>query len=166
MRAYRHTLATLLLWLCACGGAHFKDGIFYGEYTTYRVGELGREWQEVSVDDNDLAFHRAGRGTIGANSTCQDYDDVPHVALMNHLLFGMTHRQYRVEEEVTLDGRGARHDIVDAELDGVPITLEVFLVTRDGCVYDLSLVTSRQAHAASRADFLRFVSGFEVLPHD
>lgn len=156
----------LTLLSLGCGGATFENGVLHGEYTTYRVGALGGDWQRVSVDDNDLAFYSRGKGTIGANSTCRDYDDVPHVALMNHLLFGMQHRVYRVDEEVVLDGRGVRHAVVDAELDGVPVTLEVFLLTRDGCVYDLSLVSARAAHDRVRGEFHRFVSGFSVMPHD
>jgi len=166
-RARIQRSAAILLCAAAasCAGVSYRDGVVHSQYTTYRVGRLGADWQQVSVDDNDLAFFSRGKGTIGAHSTCSDYDDVPQTALMNHLLFGTQKRVFRVEEEVTLDGRGARHVVVDAELDGVPITLEVVLVVKNGCVYDLSLVSSRERHARARDEFMRFVGAFEVLPH-
>ena len=46
-------------------------------------------------------------GTIAINSTCRDYEDLPERALMNHLLFGTRARHYRLEDVVSLDGRGA-----------------------------------------------------------
>lgn len=153
------------LWaLAACGGgASFRHDVYDDGIVRYRVGPRPRDMERVDVDDNDLAFYNPRLGTISVNSTCTEYEDVPEVALLNHLLFGMRERRFRVEETVTLDGRGAYHVVVDVELDGVPITLEVFLVKKDGCVYDITHIRRRDAPEAARRDFLAFVSGFRVL---
>jgi hypothetical protein len=126
----------------------------------YRVGRLGAPWERVRMADNDLSFHREGAGSISVTATCEGYDDVPAEALLNHLLFGTTNRTYVLDEDVTLDGRGARHALVDAELDGVPVRIEVYVVVRGGCVFDLSYVSGRDAHV--RAEFSRFVAGFQI----
>ena len=47
------------------------------------------------------------------NSTCHEYDDVPLSALVNHLLFDTTERKLRIDETVTLVGRGAKHLLVN-----------------------------------------------------
>lgn len=147
----------------ACGGATFAGGVYDDGMVRYRVGPRGPNWSRVEVDDNDLAFHDPALGTISVNSTCEGYEDVPQSALVNHLLMGTTERQFRTEETVTIDGRGARHAIVDLELDGVPLTLDVFLVNRDGCVYDLVYIAARDAYARGRGAFEAFVRGFTVL---
>lgn len=149
--------------LAGCGGASFANGVYDDGTVRYRVGSVGSGWERVEVDDNDLAWTHRALGTISLNSTCADYEDVPEQALMNHLLFGTRERQYQVEETVTLDGRGALHTVVDLELDGVPLTLEIFVLKKDGCVYDLSLIAGRGSFAQARPAFAGLVRGFEVL---
>jgi hypothetical protein len=158
------TTAALLFGLaCACAGPSFQQGVYSNGTTTYRVGTLGPEWEPVQVSGNDLAFHRAGVGTISVNSTCEDYEDVPSTALLNHLLFETTARRYLIEETVALDGRGARHALLRAELDGVPLEFELFVLKKDGCVFDLAHIRRPDAAASERANFLNFVQHFAVL---
>ena len=165
-REARRRFSAAVLWCAlasACAGPSFRQGVFSSATTTYRVGTLGPEWEPMHVSGNDLAFHRAGLGTISVNSTCEDYEDVPSTALLNHLLFETTARRYLIEETVALDGRGARHALVRAELDGVPLELELFVMKKDGCVFDLAHIRRPDAPAADRASFLNFVQHFAVL---
>lgn len=162
MRAI-HAVGAALALAVGCGGATFEQGVFDNGTVRYRIGMPGGAFERVEVSDNDLAFFHERFGSIAVNSTCEDYEDVPKRALLNHLLFGTREREYRVEETVTIDGRGALHAIVDLQLDGVPMTLEVFLLKKDGCVYDMTRIASREAFEPGRPYFLEFVSGFEVL---
>jgi hypothetical protein len=153
-------------WLavCACGASSsFHDRVYDDGTVRYRVGPLSSQFQRIEVGDNDLAWHDRGLGTISVNSTCSDYEDVPATALLNQLLFGTTSRNFRVEEIATLDGRAARHVIVDVEMDGVPVTLNVYLLQKDGCVYDLTHVVAPQESERARPLFEAFVRGFAVL---
>jgi hypothetical protein len=153
----------LALVCAACTSVSFSRGVYDDGTVRYHIGELGSGWQRVAVEDNDLAFHHRAHGTISVNSTCHEYEDVPEQALMNQLLFGTRDREYRVEETITLDGRGAMHDVVDLTLDGVPLTLEVYLLKKDGCVYDITRICARNAFEQGRNDFLAVVQGFKVL---
>jgi len=167
-----HTgLLTRLRWLLlagvlaltafGCGGRTSFDGTrFEKESAAYRIGRLPPTWERVKVDNQDLAFAHKGEGTIAVHSLCEAYDDLPHAALLNHLLFGFTHRRYVLEEEVVLDGRGALHAIVDAELDGVPVQVEVYILTRNGCVFDLLYVSGLGAPA--RVEFEQFARAFAI----
>lgn len=149
--------------LAACGGASFQQGVYADEFTRYRVGALSPDWKAVQADGNDLAFYRSNMGTIAVNSTCQEYDDVPLSALVNHLLFDTTERDVRIDETVTLVGRGAKHLLVNLELDGVPLQVELFVLRKDGCVFDLSHISARDVDPSAREAFLAFVGGFDVL---
>ncbi len=151
------------LVLAACGGTTFRNAIYDDGVVRYRVGSVPASFRPIRVEDNDLAWHDAKLGTISINATCSDYEDVPEAALMNHLLFGTTQRSYRLEETVTLDGRGAHHVVAELELDGVPVTVEVYLIKKDGCVYDLSHIAGRDEFAAGVPVFTAFAQGFAVL---
>ena len=150
-------LGPLLLAACA---AHFDGVLLRKREVSYRIGPLEPDFQRVRVEGNDLAFYKPGAGSIGVNASCRDYEDVPQPALVNHLLFGTTRRTFLTDEEVTLDGRGARHVVLEAELDGVPVRLELYVLTRARCVFDLSYVSDRSATA--RTQFTAFVRGFHV----
>ena len=149
--------------LSGCAGATFRDGVYEDEYVKYRVATSLPGFSRAEVGDNDLAFHRDGYGTIGVNSTCTEYEDVPDVALVNHLLFDTTSRRFTTEETVTLDGRGARHVVARVELDGVPVEIELYVMKKDGCVFDLTHVRSVSAPPEVREVFLEFVQRFSVL---
>jgi len=152
-----------LLLMVGCGGSSLRNGVYADEHARYRIGPLPPGFRRVEVGDNDLAFHHRGDGTISVNATCSNYEDVPLNALVNHLLFETTERKFIVEETVTLDGRAARHVVVRAELDGVPIELELYVMKKDGCVIDLSHIRTIDASPAAREVFRAFVARFALL---
>lgn len=71
-------------------GASFDGTRLHKRQVDYRVGRLPAGFERVRLKGNDLAFYEATRGTIAVNATCEGYDDVPQVALLNQLLFGTT----------------------------------------------------------------------------
>lgn len=158
-------LAVVLVVLSlGCGGSQsFRDRVFDDGTVRYRVGSLASGFEPISVGDNDLAWHHPSYGTISVNATCKQYEDVPARALLNQLLIGTTERVYRVEETVTLDGRSAQHLLADVELDGVPVTIDVYLLVKDGCVYDLTHVAARERAESARPLFEQFVRQFAVI---
>ena len=156
--------ALVAVLLAGCGASQsFQGRVFDNGTVRYRVGALDAGFEPISVGDNDLAWHHPQLGTISVNSTCKEYEDVPARALVNQLLMGTTDRVYRVEETLTLDGRAAQHLLADVALDGVPVTIDVYLIVKDGCVYDLTHVAGRERAEQARPLFERFVHSFAVL---
>lgn len=154
------------LVLVACGGprlrgAEFRDGEAY-----YRIGPVGDRWTPLAVEDqNDLAWHDpATDAIVQVNATCDPGADVPLTALTNHLLAGFTARELRGEGLVPLDGREALRTHVVARLDGVTRELLLYVLKKDGCVYDFALVTAPGAPFERALEgFEPFVSGFRTL---
>lgn len=149
------------LALGSCAGRLAGD-VYRDDGVAFRVGALPAGWQRQHVAAGALAFHHKDGGTIAAHGSCERADDVPLDVLTNHLLIGVESRYERSRQGLTLDGRAALRTRVDAELDGVPVTLDLVVVKKDGCVYDLSMVASPAAFAARRPDFDRFVVAFAV----
>ena len=163
MMRVRVWLMVACVGLCACAGSQFKDHVFEEGDLRYRLGDPDTGFRLVDIDDNDVSYFHEDLGTIGIHATCEGYDDVPPKALLNHLLFGTTDREEKLEETVTLDGRGALHALYEVTLDGVPVTLDVYVLTKDGCIFDFSHVAASPPPAAGTEAFRRLVYGFALI---
>lgn len=156
----------LVAGLSACGGASFQNGVYRDAEASYRVGTLGGGWHALAVGaHNDLAYeHRSSRSIVQVNATCDPGSDVPLVALTNHLLVGFTERDVRQQELVPLDRREALRTEVIARLDGVARHILFYVMKKDDCVYDLTLIApSDAAFETSVVDFESFARDFHAI---
>ena len=153
----------LLLLGCAPTG-HFVNQVYRRGGVTYRLGVLPPPWQRIGLRGPDLVFRHPEGGTIAISAQCPCRDDVPLHVLTNHLLFGVEAQKEHAREPLTLDGRGALRTQLGGELDGVPIEMDLVVLKKDGCSYDLQLVASPQHIAARRPDFEALVRGFTTSP--
>ena len=128
----------------------------------YQVGELGAAWQHVRTEQGAVGFYNPQLGgVIEANATCRDdADAAPLRALTRQLLIGYTERHIEEQKTVPLDEREALRTRVSAKLDGVPMTLELYVMKRNGCIFDLSYAAPPDAFGRGADDFQRFVDGF------
>jgi len=110
-----------------------------------------------------MVYHHRGGGSISVSGKCQPgrIEDVPLDVLTNHLLFGVeVLRESR--DFVTLSGREAQRSHLLGTVDGVAVEMELIVLKKDGCTYDLQLVTAPADFAARRTDFAAFGRGFAV----
>ena len=110
-----------------------------------------------------LAFRDDGAlATVALNGRCGlDGDDVPLEALTHHLFLQFTDRELVSQNRIDLDGREALRTEIIAELDGVKKHYVVYVLKKDGCVYDFVYVSP--GAKAGEAAFERFVRGFGTL---
>ena len=132
----------VLLLLGALGsscGPRFDGTVYRGDGFAFRIPPPPPEWQRLSHSHGSLAFQDAEhQGSILLNGRCGlDGDDVPLKALRGHLFLQFTEREILTEEVVPFDGREALHTTLRAKLDGVPMMYDVWVLKKDGCVYDL-----------------------------
>lgn len=144
----------------ACSPISFKNHIYSNDEVSYRVGALPSAWQRFSIDDGNLAFRHTAGGTILANGMCADVNDVPLDVLINQALFGVAGKSEQPRERFLLDGREAMRARVSGQLDGVDVALDLVVLRKDECVYDLQLVAGREVFAAREPDFERFMRAF------
>lgn len=153
----------LMTVAAGCGGGGTLRGSVYSDSEArYRIGDLGPSWERLDVADNDLAWHQPGSGTVvQVNASCDPFQDVPLTSLTAHLLIGFTDRDRRSTERVPMDGREALRSHYVASLDGVPRELLLYVLNKDECTYDFSLVAPPgEAYQRAEAEFERFVSAF------
>ncbi len=161
-------LGAMFLSLFACAGTRAgldASNVYRDDAVAFKVGDVPATWRPVSVDAANLAYRdEARRASALVNGRCgRKDDDTPLVALTGQLLMGTTAREIASEETIPFDGREALHTRLTAKLDGVPLGYDVYVLKKDGCVYDLVYVGDPRVMEAGVPDFERFVSGFRTV---
>ncbi len=146
-----------------CRSAAFSHDVYADKRTTYRVGELPTQWVRTRSEGGDVAYAHERGGTIYTDHACQgDIKDAPLDVLTNQLLFDVKILS-ESRQPITLDGREALRTRVSGELDGVPIELDIVVLKKDGCTYDLVLVSGPKTFDDRDRDFDRFIHEFDKL---
>ena len=152
---------------CAsCGGSEAFDGrVFHGGRESFKTGPIPSTWERLKIEGPLVAFHdKETDGSIDVYAQCgKDADDVPLVALTMHLLIGFTERDVKEQKLMPLDGREALHTRLDAKLDGVEMSLDLYVMKKDGCVYDLVYVAYPDRFPRGISGFTSFVAGFGTV---
>jgi hypothetical protein len=152
---------------CGAGGPRprFADGVFRRGALAFRVGELPPPWRRVDARGGDLAWWQPDHdAAIATTGTCGGHGDAPLGVLVNDLLIGSTAREVLLEETIPFDGREARHEVVRVRVDGVPVVYDVYVMKKDGCVYDLVLVAPPRSYDSVADTFVAFVADFHGGP--
>lgn len=159
------TLALLALAsVLGCASSHFDGHVYRDGDVRFRVGPVPNSWRPLELSGALLAYRDdAADATLALNGRCKlDGDDVPLTSLTQHLFLEFTGRTLVAQEEQSLDGRAALRTELSAELDGVKKQYLVYVLKKDGCVYDFMYVAAH-TDPGSRAEFERFVRGFATL---
>ena len=140
-----------------------RAGVYSDGATRYRVGPLLASWQPLNVSGNDVMYLSRDSGhSLAINATCEDTDDPPLDVLTRHLLMGFTARQTVSQVAQRMSGREALRTHVRAELDGVPVELELVVLKKDGCVYDFTYLSPPGQLAARESVFEQVLANFQA----
>lgn len=151
--------------LAACSGAALNGGPWRVGDAELRMSHVPDAWHRIDTEGGSVGFRdEANDASVLVNARCKvASDDVPLAALTNHLVMGTTARDYVTEETISMDGREALHTVLRAKLDGVPMTYDVYVLKKNGCVYDFVYVAAPSRFAAGAPAFERWVSGFRSV---
>jgi hypothetical protein len=161
----RPLLLALSLGLACGGSAGLRGDVYHGDGLAFRVGPIPPTWKQLEVKGARVAFRdEPAESTVLLNARCgKDGDDVPLKALTQHLFISFTERETIDQKVVPMDGREAMHTVMNAKLDGVPLSFNAFVLKKDGCVYDFVDISAPAKLAANRSAFETFVGGFHTL---
>jgi hypothetical protein len=154
-----------LAWALACGASGgLRGDVYKGDGLAFRLGPIPPSWRQLEVKGARVAFRdEAAESTVLVNARCgKDGDDVPLQALTQHLFMSFTARETIDQKVVPMDGREAMHTMMNAKLDGVPLSFDTFVLKKDGCVYDFVDISAPAKFAANRVVFETFVGGFHT----
>lgn len=166
----------LVFGLTACFGGVKKTGKVVGyqpgrvltKKGSYQVGDLSGEWERIKLDKAVIAFYNSQlKSTISTDSFCdQAYNDSSLKSLTQQLFPGLQHIKVIDEKPFQLDNRGALQTLIDAELDGVPVMVNIVVLKKDWCLFDFYLVSEKEYYSRAAADFEDFYRGFSYSGGD
>jgi hypothetical protein len=170
VKAPRLVSVLLLCWglcwaLSGCSATGFDGSLYQGEGFAFRIPPPPSDWSRLNASHAALAFRdEANHGTVMVHGRCGlDGDDVPLASLTQHLFLQFTEREIKTQEVVPFDGREAMHTMLDAKLDGVAMSYDVWVLKKDGCVYDLLYLAPRASFDRGRQSFEVLVRGFATV---
>ena len=158
-------MAFALAFIPGCGGPAFDGHVFRNDELSFRLPGTPRGYRSIDSQGALLAFRDDGNAsTIAVSGRCgEDGDDVPLAALTHHLFLEFTEREVESQENLILDGREALRTSLTAKLDGVQKRFDVFVLKKNGCVYDFMLVARPGPDDEGRKVFEEFVEGFSTI---
>ena len=165
----RRLLCCLALGVLAACGPHFDGRVYRARDVAFAVPPIPAAWQPLENRQAALAFRDPeAQGTVLLNGRCGlGSDDVPLTALTHHLFLDFTRRNVEEQTVVPFDGREALHTRLSAELDGVPMRYDAWVLKKDGCVYDLLYFAPPATFERGLPRFESLVQGFTTaVPRD
>ena len=121
-----------------CTTAHLVDNRYQDEHVSYTIGQPGAGWVQMRLETANVAWHNPNLAAgMFLNSTCGGVQDAPLIGLSNELLIGSTEREILQQEVMPWSHREALETVVTCKLDGVARKRILFVIKKDGCVYDL-----------------------------
>lgn len=159
------SLAVVVAFTVGCWGTSGRlvDNRFQDDKVNYTVGTPGEGWRRMELARADIAWHHPGLGAgLLINSACEGVKDSPLIGLTNELLIGTTEREVLQQDLMPWSKREALETVVTGKLDGVLRKRVLFVLKKDGCVYDIVFDAPPDAFNAGLAAYRRVRDGFDV----
>lgn len=161
-------VGTIALFVACAACAHtdsIEQGVFSKGGLRIGLGPVPTSWRRVGVEGADLAYRDDEReGSALFDVRCDaPGQDAPLSILTEDLIMGTTERDVEVQKVLPFDSREAMHTVLRAKLDGVPMQYDIFVMKKDGCVYDLVYVAPPSHFPSGSGDFERFAAGLRTL---
>ena len=164
-------MGVLVTTVCLIGCAGWRDNgdTYYagrsdGEAATYHFGLPGGDWRPVrELDDIQVAWVNPkldGVGIIELHAQCEEQGDSSLAQYTDHLRIDWDDWTIVEQEEAELIGRAALRTVVDASLDGISRRNELWVVKKNGCLFDLRYSAGVADFQAGEAAFDSVVQGF------
>ncbi len=155
----------ILFGVSSCNRSSFDGKIYHSPSFSFQVGKLNADWTSLDADEATLAFRNVSKkAVISIFGQCgQSKEDVPLIALTKHLFLRFTDVNLQTQTLVPFNEREALHTVVLARLDGVQKTFDVWVLKKDGCVYDIALISEPEFYSDLKDEFEQFALQFVTL---
>jgi hypothetical protein len=158
-------LAIAALAFAACTTPSVSDGKFTDSHVEYALGQPGQGWDSIHLETANGAWHNDSlNASLLVNSHCSGVADSPLEGLTSDLMMGMTERNIESQKVIPWSKREAMETVATAKLDGVVRKLAMFVMKKDGCVYDIVLDADPAHFEAAQAAYAKVRDGFDVAP--
>ncbi len=120
------------------------------------------EWKQQSTNgESDYAYKNSKGSVITLTSSCNNDSKFSLEVLTKQLLMGARKIKYKEKKKVSVDGQNGQYSNVQATLDNNPFNLLIFVLTKNNCVFDFTLVSQQPIDANEQKEFNLFYSSFK-----
>lgn len=133
------------------------------EEAAFRVGLPGEGWKVHREQDSQVAwYHPDRKAIIQVHSQCQEHGDSDLESFTDHLRIDSTDWQVLQQRYIRVVDREALRSTVMAAFDGAPpVKLELIVVKKNGCVFDLDYLAAPANFDGGLGDYEKVVAGFD-----
>lgn len=154
---------------CVFGPSKFKGvmgyrpGRVYIKHDKYyKVGILPEGWKRMKTGARTISFYNPNyRSSISTDAYCgNSMLDRSLSSLSGDIITAVENRKVVREENFTLDGRDAVRLLMRGGYQGVPVTVDLVIVRKDVCVFDMYATIAPGFEREVVKDFETFFNGF------
>lgn len=130
------------------------------------IRTLGSEWMPLEIKGAEQAWIIPAEGSsLLIDSQCHSKNkDLPLVALRDQLLIGMTEQNLLEQNTIPYQNREALVSTFSLKMDGVFRKMQILVLKKESCVFDIVLSTPENAFEKRLADFKKIQSLFTLEP--
>ncbi len=120
-------------------------------------------FEEVKVSSADHVWQSRKTGnTIAYNSACQEKLKADLGTLEKGILKGVDNLKILNETRLTVDGAPAERTRVEGKTEGIPISVDLVVIKKGNCTYDLAYVARTISFSAEQSTFQQFIERFHT----
>ena len=175
MRDRRHPLTLALFGVLglttACSGWRGYGDTYYAKRT--RGNKVGHEatfsfalppkgWKPAKEKGAQVLWvHESMPALIHLRAQCEMHGDSSLESFTDHLRIDFREWKLLSQEPTTVAGRDAMHSIILASIDGgVETQMELIVVKKNGCLFDLQYIAAPEDFERGRAAYQQVVADF------
>ena len=130
------------------------------------IRTLGPEWMPVQIKGAEQAWTiPSGGSSMLIDSDCSKRNqNVPLNALTAHLLIGMTDQDWIEQKTIPYENREAMVTTISLKVDGVKQKMQILVLKKEGCVFDIVMSTPEDKFEKHLADFEKVQKLFTLEP--
>jgi len=158
---YLRFVVEVCLFLGATGCALLGSGnISVPRATHYRV-TAPHDWKPLDSSESDHAYQLPSGNIATLNSSCNSASHHPLTYLSQDLILGARDVDYQQRKPLTVDGTEGLYSALTLTMNKAPFHMRIFVMAKQGCVFDFSLLSPRPIPATETEEFLAFVKSFK-----
>lgn len=119
-------------------------------------------WKQQSAEgESDTAYSNTKGSIATLTSSCTSTAKFNQDILTKQLLMGARKVKYKEKRKVAVDGQEGQYSNVQASLDNKPFYLLLFVLQKNNCVFDFTLVSPKPFDALEQEEFTSFFMSFK-----
>jgi hypothetical protein len=151
-------LALYSLTACALFGGGEEDPV---KNLNVKLTAPPNPYEEIKVSSADHVWQSLKTGnTIALNSSCVERNKEDLHSLEKGIFSGVENIVIKKETKITVDGAPAVRTYAEGKTDNIPISIDLVVIEKNNCTYDLAYVARTATFPNERTLFDNFVERF------